>query len=124
MNDNLADAGERLADLLERENDALKQLDFAAAVALLPAKEAALIALTKHPRPATVSEPMVALGQRLVALAKENQTLLERAIAVQTRVVRIVARAYTAPPVVARYGNHGAPALSHRAAAIALFTRA
>ena len=70
-----------------------KRMDFTAAVALVPAKEAALADLTKQPRdgrhPTAAGRAWAASGW----LAAENQVLLERAIAVQTRIVRIVARA-------------------------------
>lgn len=126
MSNELKEAAGRLADLLTRENDALKRLDLSAAVALVPAKEAALADLTKQPDtrmlPAMVG--LAALGQRLGELASENQALLERAIAVQTRIVRIIARADATPPASARYGIPGARTLSHRPAAIALSTRA
>lgn len=118
------DAAHRLATLLAQENDALKQMDFPAAVALVPAKEAALADLTKQPRMETIPPPLAMLGQRLGGLANENQLLLERAIAVQTRVVRIVARACAPPPAAVRYGSHGGRAPSNRAAALALSTRA
>jgi hypothetical protein len=50
--------------------------------------------------------------------------LLERAIAVQTRIVRIVARAAAPPPAALRYGGHGGRVPSNRATALALSTRA
>lgn len=104
MSDERLKAAQRLADVLEQENEALKRLDFAAAVALVPAKEAALTALTKSPDgPMTQSS----LGRHVGALAAENQVLLERAIAVQTRVVRIVARAYAPPPATTPYNGRG-----------------
>ena len=49
MSDDPLQAAQRLADLLAQENEALKRLDFPAAVALVPAKEAALAELTKPP---------------------------------------------------------------------------
>jgi hypothetical protein len=124
MSTPLIAAAQRLAGLLAQENDALKRLDFAAAVALVTAKEAALADLTELPRTNTLSPPLVALGERLGGLAAENQVLLARAIAVQTRIVRIVARAGAPRPAVTRYGGHGARTPSHRAAAMALSTRA
>jgi hypothetical protein len=123
MSDDLLDAGERLAAVLAQENDALKRMDFGLAVALVPAKEAALADMTKQP-PERVSPPLAALGLRLSRLAAENQALLERAIAVQTRIVRIVARASAPPPAAVRYGGHSGRTLSNRAAALALSTRA
>ena len=48
MTDNTS-AAERLAEILGRENAALKRLDYAAAVALVADKEAALAELAAHP---------------------------------------------------------------------------
>ena len=114
--------------MLTAENDALKRLDFTAAVALVPAKEAALAAMgalaAKQPPIAAPASPLVALGQRLGGLAAENQKLLERAIAVQTSIVRIVARAGAPPPAVTRYGGQGRRPPSYRTGAMALSTRA
>jgi hypothetical protein len=124
MSNDLVRAAQRLADLLTQENDALRRLDFTAAVAVVPAKEAALAELTKQPRPNAPPPPLVALGQRLGGLAAENQALLERAIVVQTRIVRIVARAYAPSPATNRYGGHNRHTPAHRTTALALSTRA
>ena len=124
MSPDLAAAAQRLADVLTRENDALRHMDFPAAIALVPAKEAALADLTNQKPMRTIPPPLAVLGQSLGDLATENQMLLERAIAVQTRIVRIVARACAPPPAVARYGGHGGRAPSNRPAALALSTRA
>jgi hypothetical protein len=121
---NLMETAQHLADVLTQENDALKRLDFPAAVALAPAKEAALADLTKQPGAGAPPPPLVALGRQLGRLAAENQALLERAIEVQTRIVRIVARACAPPPAPTRYGGYGGRMPSHRAAALALSTRA
>ena len=124
MSNDLLDATQHLADLLAQENDALRRMDFPAAVALVPAKEAALAELTKHAGLTAVPPPLAAQARRLASLATENQTLLERAIAVQTRIVQIVARACAPPPAVARYGSQGSRVPSNRAGALALSTRA
>jgi hypothetical protein len=121
MTDQHQEAAQNLADLLAQENAALKRLDFLAAVALVPAKEAALAELEKAPRGST---SRTGLGQRLSALAKENQALLERAIAVQTRIVRIVARACTPVPATTRYNGYGGRQPQTRAAALAVSTKA
>jgi hypothetical protein len=121
MNDDRPEAARGLADVLVQENAALKRLDFPAAVALGPAKAAALAELVKQPAPqmgSTVTE------QWLGELAMENQALLERAIAVQTRIVRIVARASAQSSAATRYNGYGYPAPSARADAMALRTRA
>ncbi|HEX3574724.1 MAG TPA: hypothetical protein VHU42_09005 [Rhodopila sp.] len=115
------EAAQRLADILSRENEVLKRVDYVAAVALVPDKEAALADLTKSVTP-TIK--LGTLGQRLVELAAENQVLLERAIEVQTRVVRIVARAAAPPPGKTHYNGRGARVPSARSAALALSTGA
>ena len=114
-------AAQDLVDILAAENDALKRVSFKEAAALVPAKEAALVKLEKTNPPH--SEPTAELMQRIGEMAAENQVLLERAIAVQTRVIRIVARAYT-PAATPRYGEHGASLPSQRTAALALSKRA
>lgn len=116
-------AAEQLANVLAQENEALLRLDFSTAVGLVPAKEAALAGLTRQP---AEPPPPASIIQRLRSLATENQILLERAIEVQTRVVRIVARA-CAPPVSDDLynGRHGQRRpTAPRTAALALSTRA
>ena len=50
MSDQLQETIQRLTDVLTaEENEALKRLDFPAAVTLVPAKEAALAQLTTQP---------------------------------------------------------------------------
>jgi hypothetical protein len=124
MNDERSEAVQRLTDLLAQENQALKRLDFTAAVALLAAKEAALADLA---RPSLLPMASTKMAQRLSDLASENQILLERAIAVQTRVVRIVARACAPAPAATPYNGHGGRrgerAPSARTSALALSTR-
>jgi hypothetical protein len=124
MKADLIAAAQRLADVLAQENDALKRMDLVAAVALSQAKQAALEELTKHPAALAPPLSLQTLGQALAKLANENQLLLERAIAVQTRVVRIVARACAPPPAAARYGSRNSRITSSRTAALALSTRA
>jgi hypothetical protein len=128
MSNDFQAAAQRLADVLRQENEALRRLDFPSAIALLPPKEAALLNLTKHPGAAvlghTLPSSLAALAQRIAGFATENKILLERAIAVQTRVVQIVARAAAPPPAQTRYGGHGVRSPSRRAAPVALSTRA
>ncbi len=123
MSSELAHAAQRLADLLTQENTALQHMDFVAATALVPAKEAALSELTRQPAMTAIPPALATLAQKIGRLADENRVLLERAIAVQTRVVRIVARA-CAPPPAAHYGGPPPRAPSNRATALALSTRA
>jgi hypothetical protein len=96
-----------ITDLLARENQALERTDYAAAIALVPEKEALFARL------AAGAALTAAAGQRLLRLAAENQSLLARAIEVQTRVLGIVARAaaQAAGPGYAADGQHKRPAL-------------
>jgi hypothetical protein len=121
MSDRHEEAARHLADLLAQENAALKRLDFLSAVALVPAKEAALAELEKAPKGSTTR---TGLWQRLSELAKENQALLERAIEVQTRIVRIVARAGAPIAATTRYNDYGGRQPHTRAAAMAVSTKA
>ncbi len=127
MTQDLVDAANRLAEVLVRENAALERLDFAAAVALGQAKEAALLGVTRG-RSATPTvdrtPTLLALGRHMNALVAENRALLERAIAVQTRVVGIIVRAAAPPPAVGRYASSGFKSPPRRAAAMALSARA
>jgi hypothetical protein len=68
--------------------------------------------------------PQSVLALRLVGLATENQILLERAISVQTRIVRIIARAAAPPPAATRYNGYGGRSASAHGGALALSTRA
>jgi hypothetical protein len=121
MSDQWINAAQRLVDVLQQENTALQRLDFHAAVALVPAKEAALANLAKPRMPPV---PPAALAQRLAGLAAENRTLLQRAIAVQTRIVQIVARASAPPPATMRYNGYGGRTPAQRSSALAVSTRA
>ncbi|MDE2333933.1 MAG: hypothetical protein KGK10_05290, partial [Rhodospirillales bacterium] len=72
---------------LAAENDALERLDLGRAAAMLATKEAALAAIAGAPPPAPCR--LATLGD----LARDNQRLLERAIATQARVLALVAEA-------------------------------
>lgn len=110
------DPADRLADVLGRENEALEQANYVAAVALMPEKEAALAAMSQGPRPA---DKQIRL---LDELAGENRVLLERAIAVQTEAVRIIALAYVTPRTMGHYNRNGGSAITRRPGALALST--
>ena len=69
------------------------------------------------PAPSEAAQRMV---RRLQGLAMENKRLLERAIAVQGRVIGVVARAATAATEPAGYG----PSRGRRPAPMALVARA
>ena len=97
-------AAVRLERVLVAENAALAGFDVLALPALLAEKLAAsqeLAAASHQPAPRTPE--FTALALRLRDLARENRRLLERAIEVQGRVMRLVAGA-------ARQASlHGAP---------------
>ena len=139
----LIEAAERLQATLLAENAALEALDFPRATALLAEKEAASLALSQaqaairaagaeaQPGQARTAgadpamrERAVELGQSLQALVEANRTLLERAIAVQGRVIGIVTGAARQAMPAPGYGMRGRPAPSGRAAAYALVARA
>jgi flagellar biosynthesis/type III secretory pathway chaperone len=115
---------QRLADVLDRENDALRAMDLFRAVTLLPEKTAAIADLTaadeemaEHPHP-----DLASITARLDDLAQENRVLLERAIGVQQRVIGIVVRAAASVATAPNYGLHGRPV--HLTSPMALSTRA
>lgn len=103
-------AAEGLAELLARENAALAAMDLPSATALVEAKRAAadafVAAQAKAVSTGAVAVPDVV--RRLGELAAENRLLLERAMAVQQRVLAIIAEAAPRASVVApRYGAAG-----------------
>jgi hypothetical protein len=122
MTQDLVDAANVLAKVLERENAALSRLDFAAAVTLGQAKEAALSGMTKAGSALPSADRSVlppALGKHMRRLVAENRKLLERAITIQTRIVGIIVRA-GAPPAPEQYVAGGLKGQRHRAPATAL----
>ncbi len=124
----LIDAAVRLADTLARENQALAALDLPLAASLLADKQRAadafLVAqtLALHDASARQHATTRDLAARLATLAEENRRLLERAIAVQGRVIGVLARA--ARPEASGYGAHGGRTAFSRPGAIALSARA
>jgi|GEM_PF-655548 len=119
MTQDFETAAHRLADVLQQENDALTRVDYASAVALLPAKEAALLDLARQqPKAAdaraAVKGRLVELQHRLAGLAGENKVLLQRAITVQTRILRIVASAAAPPAERVEYSARGTRAAPRR----------
>jgi hypothetical protein len=109
--DALTQAASRLVDILQAENAELQAMDFKAAGRLLTAKQAATAELTAA-QAATLYAPagMRLLAQRLNELADENRKLLERAIAVQRRVLGTVVRAAQTATPEPQYGPAGTPA--------------
>ncbi len=114
----------RLADVLERENLALKAMDLRGAAALLAEKTAAMADLgalaSKQSGPAETE--LASIARRLDGIARENRRLLERAIAVQQRVIGIVVRAAASAAVKPSYGAVGRP--ERMTAPLTLSTRA
>jgi flagellar biosynthesis/type III secretory pathway chaperone len=127
----LIDAVGRLADTIARENAALDALDLTAAAGMLAEKNAAIAAFTAADDLAQRTGPYMLAGrqreetlkqaERLRTVTAENKRLLERAIAVQGRVIGTVVAA--AKPAAQRYGAQGS---LHRGtpAAMALSSRA
>ena len=110
-------ATQQLADTLEAENAMLRALDLPAAGALLADKQDAAAALNKALAAAAgaggPADPALRTAAiRLRDLAEENRHLLERGIAVQSRVLGVLAQAARASSPQgrngARYGRQGA----------------
>ena len=120
MTKDLITAGTRLAETLETENVALAALDLPRAAGMLADKRSAVAEFDAVRTAAVPSEAAQRMARRLQALAMENKRLLERAIAVQGRVIGVVARAATAATEPASYG----PERGRRPAAMAFSTRA
>ena len=124
-------AANHLAQVIVRENAALQALDMAAAGQLLPEKNTALAAfVASHEAeppftaaPGSAYEETQAMIARLRQLAEENRVLLRRAIAVQARLIAIVARAAHTTRAAPGYGARGRPA-ERPAAGVALSARA
>jgi hypothetical protein len=117
VTEDLLAAAARLAETIATENAALAALDLPAAVAAGRDKQRATDAFTAalHARTAPI-EPdrkrqAEAVVRQLNALAQENRGLLERAIAAQSRVIEIIARAARREmsASVSRYSAYGAP---------------
>lgn len=102
MMDTLILAGQRLAEALRAENEALAALDLSRAAVLATGKiaasdafAAAYAAQAKHGGRAAgpVRDAAAILAQRLEDLGTENRRLLERAVALQSRVIETIAGA-------------------------------
>jgi hypothetical protein len=120
MTKDLIFAGTHLAETLETENAALAALDLPRAAGMLADKRSAVAdfdAVRTGPAPSEAAQRM---ARRLQGLAMENKRLLERAIAVQGRVIGVIARAATAATEPAGYG----PARGRRPAPMAFSARA
>ena len=116
MTNKLIAAAVGLADIIGQENQALRAMDLACACALLGDKNAAadrFIAAQPIGTQAAGLDPgaLLTLTARLRELVAENRTLLERAMAVQGRVIGIVTQAgrLAAAREPPRYGPQGRP---------------
>jgi flagellar biosynthesis/type III secretory pathway chaperone len=133
MTPELIAAAVRLADTLAQENRALAALDLPRAAGMLDAKTRAMEAFAAAQalaaagvRPADSRDEAEQLAARLRDLAQENRRLLEHAIAVQGRVIGLVARAAPAGSgqADARYGSDGGLTAGKRPGAITFSSRA
>ncbi len=106
-------AATALAGILEAENIALRAVDFNAAIALLPAKRAAIQTIESIP-PDGPRQALSALVGKLDRLAAENRDLLSRSIMVQSRLLGIIGKAARAAFVFG-YGSNGRSSSRHGA---------
>lgn len=124
----------RLADVLERENAALRSMDMATATGLLAEKTQTLADITaiqtmelavSPVTPALPTGVPMGLPNRLRILTTENQRLLEIALLAQGRVVSLIARVACVQHnhSTAGYGSGGCPKPS-RPPALAVSARA
>ncbi len=133
MMDAVIAAGERLAEALRMENDALAAQDLMRAATMAQHKMQASDAFAAATAAATrararaegdTRQQAEKLAAALEALGKENRKLLEDAIALQSRVIEAIAgaaRPLHAAPGYSRVGGLRAP---RQAAALAVATRA
>jgi hypothetical protein len=135
MMDTLLAAGDRLADALLAENEALARLDLPGAAGLSPAKmratdafAAAFAAASKvgaRPEGAAQRDGARDMAARLETLGAENKRLLQRAISVQSRVIETIAAAALPRAANPVYGAAGRrPAAPRQAPAMALALQA
>jgi hypothetical protein len=107
MTPTLAQAVQAMTKLLTEENQALADMDFSRAGALLAPKHAAADALAAAWRAATQTDAPQADLIKLGELAEENRRLLNRAMRVQRRVLDLVAKAARSAHAPTRYGAGG-----------------
>ena len=97
------DSSSALAEMLEAENAALRELDFCRATALLEAKRRVLDLFV------TAGAPSAPMPDRLRQAAEENRELLERALLIQRRIIGIVLQAVAPKPPSYAAGGYAAP---------------
>ena len=132
MMDALLAAGQRLAEALRAENAALSALDLPSAAGLATAKMQAADAFaaafaTARKTGARMDGPerhdAAELTHRLQSLGEENRRLLERAIAIQSRVIETIAGAALPRSGAGSYGAAGRPSTGRQPPALAMATR-
>ena len=128
MTSEMIAAAVRLAELLDRENTALAALDLPRAAQMVADKQRAVAAFAvAHAAAGTLATLQRATAEdtarRLQALSAENKRLLERAIAVQGRLIGTIARALP-PSGGPRYGAGGSVEQHGRPVAYTLAARA
>ena len=132
MMDSLILAGHRLAEALRAENEALAKLDLPRAATLASSKiaasdafAAAYAAQAKHGAApeGPVRQAAALLTQRLEELGQENRRLLERAVALQSRVIETIAGAALPKAAPQGYAPLGSRPAGVRPPALALSAR-
>jgi hypothetical protein len=133
MMDALLAAGQRLAEALRAENEALAALDLPRAAGLTTAKvratDAFAAAYAAAAKTGAKAEGMTRrdaaeLTTRLQGLGEENRRLLQRAIAIQSQVIETIAGAALPRAAAPGYGAAGRPTLLRQAPPLAMATRA
>lgn len=133
MMDAVIAAGERLAEALRAENEALAALDLTRAAAMATRKMQASDAFAAATAAATKVNARVQgetrqaaerLATDLGTLGQQNRKLLEEAIALQSRVIETIATASRPLGHAPGYGRQGRNRPGTQAAALAVVTRA
>ncbi len=128
MSQTLTEAANRLASILERENEALRRGETGGVGAATREKQEAaeaVAALLGGPSHAEDQQAEArAAVARVRAVAAENQTLLARALAVQDRLMSIVANAGVRARAAPRYGANGNLAMNRAMSPFALSAQA
>jgi len=126
-------AGERLAEALRDENEALSALDLARAATLaerkIQASDAFAAAMQAAAKLGSKAEGSLrldaeAMARSLAALGAENRRLLEGAIALQSRVIEAIAGAVKPLRAAPGYGQAGRVRAAFQAPSFALSARA
>ena len=129
----LLHAGQRLAEALREENEALARLDLSRATTLATAKVQASDAFAAAYGAATrtgssargeLRDAAETLALRLRDLSDENRRLLERAISLQYRVIETIAGAALPASRPVTYGGMGQRAMPRQTPSMALAARA